>query len=91
MTVSYEQKVSVGDQVIANVKVVNRENSMRAESDFSGLKTVMLRNTKGLFSYLPAQNMATQIPAAMDRPNLSKDIPRFGDFLKSVSAVKSGD
>ncbi len=91
MTVSYEQKVSVNNNVIATVKVLTRDETMRAESDFNGMKTVMFRNPKGLFSYLPSQNIATQIPASLDRPNLTRDIPKFKSLLDSYKAEKIGE
>ena len=87
---SYDQKVSVSGTHIATVSVKVKEQFMRAESDFGGMKTIMFRNSKGVFSYLPEQKVATQIPASLDRPNLTKDIPHYMDFLKANNAVKVG-
>jgi outer membrane lipoprotein-sorting protein len=89
-SVSYDQKVSVESNVVANIKVVVKEENMWAESDFGGFKTVLLRNDKGTFSYIPEQKVATKIPAAMDRPNLTRDLPHFMEFLKTNKAEKVG-
>ena len=89
-SVSYDQKVSVQDNAVATIKVVVKDEKMKAESDFGGIATVMLRNETGTYSYLPAQKMATKIPASMDRPNLTRDLPRFLDFLQENKAEKVG-
>jgi outer membrane lipoprotein-sorting protein len=89
-SVSYDQKVSVDNNAVANIKVLVKDDSMWAESDFGGMKTVMLRNETGSYSYVPEQNVATKIPAEMDRPNLTRDLPRFMDFLKANNAQKVG-
>ena len=89
-SVSYDQKVSIDNNPVANIKVVVKDENMWAESDFGGMKTVMLRNETGSYSYVPAQNVATKIPAEMDRPNLTRDLPHFMDFLTANSAKKVG-
>ena len=89
-SVSYDQRVTVENNVVADIKVTVQDSLMWAESDFSGMKTVMLRNEGGAFSYMPDQKMATKIPAAMDRPNLTRDLPHFMDFLKQNAGEKIG-
>lgn len=88
--VTYDQKVTVEGNPIAEIKVVSKDAKMRAESNFGGMTAVMLRNETGTYSYLPAQNMATKIPASMDRPNLTRDIPRFMEFLQENNGQKIG-
>lgn len=89
-SVSYDQKVSVDGNPVANIKVIVKDENMWAESDFGGMKTVMLRNESGNYSYVPANNVATKIPAEMDRPNLTRDLPHFVDFLKAHNGEKIG-
>lgn len=89
-SVSYDQKVTVENNVIATVKVVVQDNHMSAQSNFSGIESIILRNESGSYSYIPAQKMATKIPAAMDRPNLTRDLPRFMDFLNQNAGKKIG-
>ena len=88
--VSYDQKVSVNGESVANIKVVVQDEKMRAESNFGGMATMMIRNETGTYSYLPTQKMATKIPASMDRPNLTRDLPHFMDFLQKNSGTKVG-
>ncbi len=90
-SVSYDQKVSVNKSPIANIKVVVKDNNMRAESNFGGMASVMIRNESGSYSYLPAQKMATKLPASMDRPNMTRDLPHFMDFLNKNSGKKVGN
>ena len=87
---SYDQKVSVNGNLVATIKVISQDDNLRAESDFRGMKSVMLRNKTGAYSYFPAQNMATKIPPAMERPNLTKDLPHYMEFLKKNHAKKVG-
>lgn len=87
-SVSYDQKVSVENKAIAVIKVVVQDNKMWAQSNFGDGESVMLRNEEGAFSYIPAQKMATKIPSSMDRPNLTRDLPRFMDFLKENGGKK---
>jgi outer membrane lipoprotein-sorting protein len=88
--VSYDQKVSIENNPVATIKVAVQGENMRAESDFGGMKSVMLRNETGSYSYVPEQNAATKIPPAMDRPNLTRDLPRFMEFLNSNKGEKVG-
>ena len=88
--VSYDQKVSVNQSPIATIKVIVKDEKMHAESNFGGMTSVMIRNESGVYSYLPAQKMATKIPASMDRPNLTRDLPHFMDFLNKNGATKIG-
>ncbi len=90
MTASYDQKISMGGKAIATIKVSTMDKFMKAESDFGGMKSVMLRNDKGVYSYLPEQKVATKIPAELDRPNLTRDIPRYLEFLKENGGEKIG-
>ncbi len=87
-SVSYDQKVSVQQEVIATVKVVVQDDKMSAQSNFNGMDSVILRNETGAYSYVPSQKMATKIPAAMDRPNLTRDLPRFIEFLNQNNGKK---
>ena len=90
MTVSYDQKVSVGGNAVATIKVLSKDDLMRAESDFNGVKSMLFRNPKGTFSYLPEQKMAAQMPPALDRPNITRDIPKYMDFLNKNQGKKTG-
>lgn len=91
LTATYDQKISMGGNVVATVKVAAKDDLLRAESNFSGMQTVMLRNKEGMFSYLPVQKVATKIPPFMDRPNVTRDIPKYMEFLKSNGGQKIGD
>lgn len=90
LTASYDQKISMGGKVVATIKVQSKDDLLKAESDFGGLQSIMLKNKEGLFSWLPAQKVATKIPAALDRPNLTRDIPRYMEFLKENGGQKVG-
>lgn len=89
-SVSYDQKVTLEKNVLATIKVMVQDDKMSAQSSFSGMESVILRNETGTYSYMPAQKMATKIPAAMDRPNLTRDLPRFMEFLKQNEGKKIG-
>lgn len=90
MTVSYDQKVSIDSNPVATIKVLVREEQMRAESDFNGVVSVLYRNVKGTYSYLPQQKMAALLPAALDRPNITRDIPKYMEFLEKNEGKKTG-
>lgn len=95
-SVSYDQTVSVKDKTVATIQVVVQDEQMWAQSTFSGMDTIVLRNKTGAYSYIPAQKMATKIPASMDRPNLTRDLPKFLEFLnknggKKIGSEKVGD
>ena len=87
---TYDQKVSVDGNAIATIKVSTKGELMKAESNFGGMITVMIRNASGTYSYLPVQKMATKIPASMDRPNLTRDLPHFMEFLQKNKGEKIG-
>lgn len=89
-SVSYDQKVTVENNTVATIKVVVQDEKMWAQSNFNGMETVVLRNESGAYSYIPAQKMATKIPAAMDRPNLTRDLPHFKEFLEKNNGKKIG-
>lgn len=88
--VSYEQKVSISNNPVATVKVIVQDKNMWAQSSFSGMETIVIRNAAGAYSYLPSVKTATKIPAEMDRPNLTTDLPNFLDFLKKNGGTKIG-
>lgn len=90
LTVSYDQKVSIDSNPVATVKVLVRDDQMRAESDFNGVASVLYRNAKGTYSYLPQQKMAALLPAALDRPNITRDIPKYMEFLEKNQGKKTG-
>lgn len=90
MTVSYDQKVSIDSNPVATIKVLVRDEQMRAESDFNGVTSVLYRNAKGTYSYLPQQKMAALLPAALDRPNITRDIPNYMEFLNKNEGKKTG-
>ncbi len=89
-SVSYDQKVTVENATVATIQVVVQDEKMWAQSNFNGMETVVLRNESGAYSYIPAQKMATKIPAAMDRPNLTRDLPNFKEFLEKNNGKKIG-
>lgn len=89
-SVSYDQKVTLEKNVLAVIKVLVQDEKMSAQSSFNGMESIILRNETGTYSYMPSQKMATKIPAAMDRPNLTRDLPRFMDFLKQNEGKKVG-
>lgn len=89
-SVSYDQKVLVDNNPVATITVVVQDDKMRAESDFGGMKSVLIRTNDGSYSYMPEQKMATKIPAAMDRPNLTRDLPHFMEFLNKNAGKKIG-
>lgn len=90
VTVSYDQKVSVDNNPVATLNVLVQDDKMRAESDFNGVKSILYRNEKGTFTYMPAQKLAAQMPPMLDRPNITRDIPRYQEFLTQNNGVKAG-
>lgn len=89
-SVSYDQTVSLDNNPIAEVKVIVKDDSMRAESKFGDMTSVMFRNETGVYSYLPAEKVATKIPPSMDAPNLTRDLPDFMNYLQKNSGTKIG-
>lgn len=89
-SVSYDQSVSLDSNPVAEVKVVVKDEFMKAESKFGDMTSVMYRNETGVYSYLPAQKVATKIPPSMDAPNLTRDLPNFMAYLQKNSGVKIG-
>lgn len=89
-SVSYTQKVLVDKDPVATIKVVNQDENLRAESDFNGMSAIMIRNATGIYSWLPEQKVVTKLPAEMDKPNITRDLPKFMDFLNKNNGKKIG-
>ncbi len=88
--VSFDQQVSVKGNLIATVHVQSKGNLMRAESEFHGMKLVLIHNDKGTFSYNVLQKEASKLPKAIEKTNLTAQLPRYLEFLEKNHAVKSG-
>ena len=86
----YDQKVSLDGQHVATLKIVAQDSQIKAESDFQGIKIIMLRGPQGTFSYYPEKKMAAKIPQESDPPNLTALIPQFQDYLAKSAAKKTG-
>ena len=89
-SVTFDQQVSVKGTAIATVKVWSKDDLMKAESEFHGMKLILLRNPKGTFTYNPAQKQATKLPKAIEKTNLTAQLPHYLEFLKKNQAVKAG-
>ena len=90
MSVTFDQQVSVNGNTVATVKVWSKDDRMKAESEFQGMKLVMLRNDKGSFTYNALQKEATKLPKAVEKTNLTAQLPHYMEFLEKNQAVKSG-
>lgn len=90
LSVNFDQQVSVNESVLATVKVTYKNELMRAESEFQGMTLILIRNGKGTFTYNPAQKQATRLPKAIEKTNLTAQLPHYLDFLEKNQAVKSG-
>ncbi|HLD49790.1 MAG TPA: hypothetical protein VJC08_01180 [bacterium] len=90
VSVSFDQEVSVKGNLIASVKVQTKDDRMRAESEFHGMKLVLIHNDKGTFTYNVLQKQATQLPKAVEKTNLTAQLPRYLEFLEKNHAVKTG-
>ena len=89
-SVSFDQIVSSEGTTITTFHIKIRDGKLRVESEFGGMPQVMIRNDSGQFSYMPTQNMATKIPAAMQQRTFADDLPDYAAFLKNQNAVLVG-
>ena len=90
LTATYDQKVSVNGNPVADIKIQTKNENLKAESEFQGMKMIILRSAKGTFSYYPLQKMAAKIPAEMDKPNVTTQIPNYKAFLEQNGAKNEG-
>ena len=90
MTVRFDQKISVNGNPIALVKVQSKADLMKAESEFQGMKLILVHNAKGTFSYSPLQKQAAKLPKAVEKTNLTAQLPHYLEFLEKNKAVKTG-
>ena len=90
LSVTYDQKVSIGGQPVATSKVVYKDKKMRADTNIGGMTVVKLRNEKGSYNYFPDQKAAQKIPPSLDEVDAIQDYPSYIDYLEKNQGKKVG-
>ena len=85
----FDQEISVGGEQIGKFKIHLKDNKMRVESLGGPVRAILIRNSDGLFNYLPDRNVAARMTQA-SHANLADDIPNYMDYLKENNASKLG-
>lgn len=83
---AYDQVIKVNGKEVTTFKVKLQDKNIRVENNMGGTAMMIVRNDKGTFNYLKEQNIATKMPAELDRPNLADDLPQYKAFLEKNNA-----
>jgi outer membrane lipoprotein-sorting protein len=89
LSAAFDQTVSVdGDD--SRSKVMIKDASFRVELEAPGARSIIIRNPKGIFSYLPEEGKAMRLPALApaQRP---LDVEGYASRLRRMQAVKIGE
>lgn len=87
---AYDQIIKVNGKEVTTFKVKLQDKNIRVENNMGGTAMMIIRNDKGTFNYLKDQNIATKMPAELDRPNLADDLPQYKAFLEKNNAKVVG-
>jgi hypothetical protein len=90
LSASFDQKISVNNNPVADMHVTTEENNLRVESEFQGVKMITFRNADGIFNYYPDQKFAAKIPDDKTRSTFIEDLPDYMAYLKKNNAQKIG-
>ncbi len=82
---SYDQKITTRDQVIAS-KVLFKDDQFRIESVIQGMKAYVIKNSQGLFQYLPDQGIAMSLQGLMPAQTMVQHPENYAAYLKEHNA-----
>lgn len=88
---SYQQSISLGDQVVAEFKVTAKGEQVRTEFPGEENAEVILRNSSGTYRYSPEQNVALKLPDSLDEESLLDDMEDYKAFLEKNGAKQVGE
>ena len=88
-SVSYDQKVTQGTQVV-NSKVIMKDEMFRVEAMVEGQETVTLRTPKGTYTYLPKEGMAMKVPELSPSQRPVEHADDYQQYLKERQAQRIG-
>lgn len=84
-SVSYDQTmVARGKNIQSKVKL--KDAQFRMDSVIDGMETVTVRNGNGIYSYIPSQNMAIQLPDIGPTESATQPSDNYMDYLKQNNA-----
>ncbi len=84
-SVSYTQRTTAGGEIIDSYVVVH-DDQMRVETTVKGQSTVVIKNSQGTFSYMPAQHMAMKIP---DRSSTQQPVEHPDNYLEALARYQA--
>lgn len=88
---SYQQSISLGDQVVAEFKVTAKGDQVKTEFPGEENAEVILRNSTGTYRYSPEQNVALKLPDSMEQESLLDDMEDYNAFLEKNGAKQIGE
>lgn len=85
-TASYDQVIMHGGQSMRSSVVIKDERTFRMESTVQGMKTIIVSNQSGVFSYMPTENLAIKLPSLeqIQKPMAGAD--DYTEHLKQLNA-----
>ena len=87
---SYEQSITMTDDVVSTSKVMIKDEKLRIESSAGGVTQVLIRNSQGMYSYSPEQKLALKLPDVLFPMGPTDDPEHYLEQLKDQEAVVIG-
>ena len=86
---SYDQKITQGSQVVMG-QVTIHDEMFRMEATVDGQATVTIRNTSGIYTYLPQQRMAMKISELDPSQQPLQHADNYQQYLQEHHAERIG-
>ena len=87
---SYEQSITMTDDVVSTSKVLIKDEKLRIESSAGGMTQVLIRNPQGMYTYSPEQKLALKLPDVPFPMGPMDDPEHYLEQLKEQEAVVIG-
>lgn len=84
---SFRQTIKMAGEVIGEFNVAIKGDSVYSESELGGLKTILIKNETGAYSYRPSEKAAIKIPDTAI-PNTFNQFFNYESYLDKVNAAR---
>lgn len=82
---SYDQKITRGNQVVT-AKVTLRDDRFRMEATVEGGTMVTIRNSEGIYTYMPQEGMAMKLPMLDPSQQPVQNADNYQAYLRQQQA-----
>jgi outer membrane lipoprotein-sorting protein len=89
ISASYDQTVT-GDGHTVTSRVYLQDDSMRIESSMSGVQSIVIKNSEGMFTYMPEQQMAMRLAELDVQQQTVAGVDNYVEYLSGLSAERVG-